>query len=114
MLLSTGNSSNTRSGTSSFLSARADRPVRRFSCTVIWLNTSRPCGTQPMPLRARISGRVGAISEPMKLILPLRTGSAPITLLSRVVLPTPFRPIKQTHDPSGTLRSMSHSVWLCP
>jgi hypothetical protein len=67
-----------------------------------------------MPLRARISARLLAMSLPMKPILPERIGSAPITLLSSVVLPTPFRPIKQTHEPSGTSRSTSHSVWLWP
>ncbi len=35
-------------------------------------------------------------------------------LLRRVVLPTPFRPIRQTTLPAGTSSETSHRIWLSP
>ncbi len=35
-------------------------------------------------------------------------------VLSRVVFPTPFRPMRQTTPPAGTERETSQSTWLSP
>ena len=35
-------------------------------------------------------------------------------LLSRVVLPTPFRPMRHTTPPAGTSSETSQSTWLSP
>ena len=37
-----------------------------------------------------------------------------MTHLSSVVLPMPLRPMRHVREPSGTVRSTSHSVWLPP
>jgi hypothetical protein len=67
-----------------------------------------------MPALARASGADFVISAGPNLMLPERDFKIPITVFSSVVLPTPFRPIKQVHDPSGISRSRSQSVWLSP
>src|SRR5262245_50095648 len=38
----------------------------------------------------------------------------PMRQFNSVVLPTPLRPIRLTHVPFGSDKSMSHSVWLWP
>jgi hypothetical protein len=63
-----------------------------------------------MPRRARASAGAVARSLPSKLIFPLFTRSAPMMLRSRVVLPTPFRPIKQVQEPSGTSNCMFQRI----
>src|SRR5688500_17882541 len=45
---------------------------------------------------------------------PVRAGRSPMMVLSRVVFPTPFRPMRQTTPPAGTARETSQSTWLSP
>src|SRR5712692_1148163 len=46
--------------------------------------------------------------------MPARTGIKPITALSSVVLPTPFRPMRHTTLFAGTVRSTLHRTWDSP
>src|SRR5262245_24096343 len=45
---------------------------------------------------------------------PERDGRSPMMLLSRVVLPTPLRPMRHTTSPAGTSSETSHRIWLSP
>src|SRR6202035_2636541 len=67
-----------------------------------------------MPHDARSSGRRPPRSVPSKAMRPERAGSSPMIDLSRVVLPTPFRTIRQTMLPSDTSSETSHRTWLSP
>src|SRR6185369_208157 len=63
-----------------------------------------------MPARARRSGDHVVMSAPSNVTRPPRTGKSPIVVLSRVVLPTPLRPIRQTSSPARTSRSTPQST----
>jgi hypothetical protein len=67
-----------------------------------------------MPIRARASAGSVRRSEPSNFIEPELTGRRPMMHFSRVVFPIPFRPIRHIRDPSGTLKSTSHRMWLPP
>src|SRR5262245_33871740 len=67
-----------------------------------------------MPRAIRSSARLPVRSAPSKAILPERTGSRPMIVLSRVVLPTPLRPIRHTTPPAGTSSDTSQRIWLSP
>src|SRR5262245_22088651 len=67
-----------------------------------------------MPAAARSSGRRPARSTPSSVMRTARAGSNPMMLLRKVVLPTPFLPIRQTTLPVSTWRETSHRIWLSP
>src|SRR3990172_1309046 len=67
-----------------------------------------------MPARARRSGDQRVIRDPSNVTFPERGVKSPITVLSSVVLPTPFLPMRQTTVPRGTSRSTPHRIWLPP
>src|SRR5512144_2848951 len=67
-----------------------------------------------MPRDMRSSVRRLARSAPSKAMRPERTGKSPMMLLSRVVFPTPLRPMRHTTPPAGTSSDTSHSTWLSP
>ena len=78
-------------------------PVSRFSRTVNNGNTSRPCGTQAMPRRARSYSGSREISCPSHRIEPDEIGWAPTTARSKDVFPTPLRPSRQVTAPTSTV-----------
>ncbi len=63
-----------------------------------------------MPRRTRWYGVSWVMSAPPKRTLPERTGTTPIRLFSKVVLPTPLRPRITVTSPAtaskATLRRM--------
>src|SRR5437588_12109017 len=67
-----------------------------------------------MPARARTSGLARVKSRPSNSMRPARGRSRPMMLLSSVVLPTPFRPIRQTTCDGPTSRSTSRRIRLSP
>src|SRR6476646_8993187 len=67
-----------------------------------------------MPARARTSGLARVRSRPPKATSPARGRSSPMPLLSRVVLPTPLRPIRQTSSPARTSRLTSRRISVSP
>src|SRR3569623_1367547 len=111
---STGNISLTSRGMCFFSVRPAAKAVLRFSSTVSRGKISRPCGTYPIPKRARASARLPSKVSPSNSTAPERNGSKPITALSKDVFPTPIRPISTVQPPAGTVRSRSHRVWLSP
>src|SRR5262245_31403244 len=67
-----------------------------------------------MPARARTSGRVRVRSLPSKRMRPERGWSKPMMLLSRVVFPTPLRPMRQTTSPADTCMSTWRRICVSP
>ena len=67
-----------------------------------------------MPLYALVSGGFLVRSSPSYIMEADEVGNEPIMDFRRVVLPTPFLPIKQVQDPAKTFKSTSQSVWLSP
>src|SRR6266550_7928834 len=76
-----------------------------FSQTVICGKVLRPWGTCAMPSRNRRSGRRPPISLPRNKMRPRRGRMSPEIVRSRVDLPAPFGPIRQTKSPASTSRS---------
>src|SRR5438067_339772 len=50
------------------------------------------------------------MSDPSNMTRPPRAGKSPIVVLSKVVLPTPLRPMRQTSSPARTSRSTPQST----
>src|SRR5207244_8488501 len=67
-----------------------------------------------MPARTRRSVDHRVMSAPSNITRPPRAGIRPMTVLSSVVLPTPFRPMRQTTLFAGTVRSTLHSTCDSP
>src|SRR5688572_8788100 len=67
-----------------------------------------------MPARTRRSVGHRVMSTPSRVTRPPRTGIRPMTALSSVVFPTPFRPMRQTTLFAGTLRFTDHRTWDSP
>src|SRR6188508_629501 len=67
-----------------------------------------------MPRRARASAGSGRSPSFLNVIVPESLRTRPMTHLSSVVLPVPLRPIRQVREPSFTVRSISHRMWLPP
>src|SRR4051812_49124644 len=67
-----------------------------------------------MPSRTRSSGRSRVTSLPSNVTVPPVVGSTPMTVLSRVVLPTPLRPITHIRRPSPTSRETPKSTRALP
>src|SRR5690242_3034490 len=72
-----------------------------FSSTVNERKMLRSCGTQPMPARARSSGRSVVTSRPPSVTLPPKRRVTPTMELINVVLPVPLRPSTASTCPSG-------------
>ena len=83
-----------------FLSLRHSA-TNRFSSTVRCGKMPRPCGTYPIPARARASAGSREMSFPSKWIFPLVDLWRPTTVFERCRLPTPLRPIRQKTLLSG-------------
>ena len=62
----------------------------------------RSSGTQAMPRRASWWGGSPVTSRPSKITRPPDGRTRPITVLSVVLLPTPFRPSRPTTSPRAT------------
>jgi hypothetical protein len=76
--------------------------MNRFSRTVIRAKMCRPSGAWQMP-RATISwGLRSSIRAPRRRIAPPASPFTPEMVLSVVVLPAPFPPIRVTTSPSFT------------
>ena len=86
----------------------------RFSSTVSDSNTSRCCGTQPRPRRARWWLGILVMSTPLNVMRPRRRRVAPISVVSRVVLPMPLRPSSARLPPAGMLKLWSSSTMASP
>src|SRR2546428_10567832 len=101
----TGNSSYTRASAAATRagSATVYAPISRFSSTVIWGKTSRPCGTYARPRRSTRSGRIPVISSPLKTTRPLFGRRNPTIVLNAVAFPAPLGPITVTISPTPTL-----------
>src|SRR5690606_5618809 len=63
-----------------------------------------------MPSRTRSCGRHRVTSRPSKTTEPAVAGSTPMIVFSRVVLPTPLRPITHTSRPGSTSSETSNST----
>src|SRR6266850_641761 len=73
-----------------------------FSSTVSERKILRSCGTQPIPARARWSGRICVISRPPRVMVPPNRLLTPTIELISVVLPVPLRARKPSmHNRSG-------------
>ena len=73
-----------------------------FSSTVSERKMLRSCGTQPMPARARWSGRSGVMSRPPTAMVPPNRRVTPTIELISVVLPVPLRPSSASTCPSAS------------
>src|SRR5438105_13748564 len=67
-----------------------------------------------MPPRTRRSVGHRVMSAPSRVMRPPRTGINPMTALSSVVFPTPFRPMRQTTLFAGTVSATLHRTWDSP
>src|ERR1700710_1268493 len=85
-----------------------------FSSTVSDLKILRSCGTQPMPARARWSGRIGVMSSPLSVMLPPKQRVTPTMELISVVLPVPLRPNSASTWLSGNRSDMFGSTTASP
>jgi hypothetical protein len=56
-------------------------------------------------------GRMDVMSRPSHMIRPAEGFSTPMTVFSRVVLPTPLRPMTHTSPPSGTSMETRNRTW---
>src|SRR5689334_10524219 len=85
-----------------------------FSSTVSERKMLRSCGTQPIPARARWSGRIAVMSWPASATLPLRRLTMPTIELISVVLPVPLRPSSASTWPSASASDISGSTTASP
>src|SRR5437773_7341789 len=67
-----------------------------------------------MPARTRRSVDHRVMSAPSRVMRPPRAGINPITVLSSVVFPTPFRPMRHTTLFAGTVSPTLHRTWDSP
>ena len=75
---------------------------------------SRPCGTYPMPRRARSCDFMRVISVPLKRTVPLRGGLSPMMLRRSVVLPAPLRPSTPISPAGSSSSETLCRMWLVP
>jgi hypothetical protein len=85
-----------------------------FSSTVSDLKILRSCGTQPMPARARWSGRICVMSVPSSVMAPPKQRVTPTMELISVVLPVPLRPNSASTWLSARLSDMFGSTTASP
>src|SRR6478736_2289398 len=85
-----------------------------FSSTVSERKILRSCGTQPIPDRARWSGRIGVISRPASATVPPKRLVIPTIELISVVLPVPLRPSSASTWPSASVSDMPDSTTASP
>src|SRR6476646_8369831 len=85
-----------------------------FSSTVSERKILRSCGTQPIPARARWSGRIAVISSPPSAIAPPKRRVMPTIELISVVLPVPLRPSSASTWPSASESDMPDSTTASP
>ena len=74
----------------------------------------RSCGTQPIPARARWSGRSGVMFRPFNETVPPKQRVMPTIELISVVLPVPLRPSSASTWPSGIESVMPGSTTASP
>src|SRR5689334_11308595 len=86
----------------------------RCSCTVSDGNTPRSCGTHPNPSPARRWGGTAASGVPRHASLPLCKRVIPMSVRSKVVLPTPLRPRSARLPPSRRVKETSSSTTDSP
>src|SRR5215467_12847866 len=111
-----GNSSKTRGSIPPPLCASLARAwlIWKFSATVRSGKIPASSGAYPMPPRARSCAGSLLMSRPLKVTVPLFTGSRPMMLSMVVVFPAPLRPTRQTVSASPTRRATSRSTWAGP
>jgi hypothetical protein len=114
MVFSTGNSENTSSGICRSSRLSGPKPVFKFSSTVSSGKISRPCGTKPMPRRARSYGFSPVMSLPSSMIEPPAIGYWPTMARSSEVLPTPLRPSTQVTLPGSAESETPRSACAAP
>src|ERR1700733_10198444 len=85
-----------------------------FSSTVSERKILRSCGTQPIPARARWSGRIRVISSPPRLTVPPKRRVTPTIELISVVFPVPLRPSSASTWLSGSRSDMEGSTTASP
>ena len=85
-----------------------------FSSTVSERKMLRSCGTQPIPARARWSGRSAVMSAPPSATAPPKRRVMPTMELISVVLPVPLRPSSASTCPSGRVSDMLGSTTASP
>src|ERR1700722_8465656 len=85
-----------------------------FSSTVSDRKILRSCGTQPMPARARWSGRICVISSPPRVMVPPNRLVTPTIELTKVVLPVPLRPNSASTWLSGRRSDMPCKTTASP
>ena len=85
-----------------------------FSSTVSERKMLRSCGTQPMPARARWSGRKLVTSVPASTTEPEKRRVTPTIELISVVLPVPLRPNSASTCPSARRSDMFGSTTASP
>ncbi len=85
-----------------------------FSSTVSERKMLRSCGTQPIPARARWSGRIAVISAPPSATEPPKRRVMPTMELISVVLPVPLRPNSASTCPSGSVSDRLGSTTASP
>src|SRR4029078_5774495 len=74
----------------------------------------RSCGTQPIPARARWSGRIDVMSRPPRLTAPPNRRVIPTIELISVVLPVPLRPSSASTWPSPSASVIPGSTTASP
>jgi len=74
----------------------------------------RSCGTQPMPARARWSGRIRVMSSPPSVMVPPKRLVTPTIELISVVLPVPLRPKSASTSLSARRSDMSGNTTASP
>ena len=85
-----------------------------FSSTVSERKMLRSCGTQPIPARARWSGRIAVMSGPPSATVPPKRRVMPTIELISVVLPVPLRPSSASTWPSASVSDMPGSTTASP
>ena len=85
-----------------------------FSSTVSERKMLRSWGTQPMPARARWSGRIGVMSRPPTLTVPPKRRVTPTIELINVVLPEPLRPSSASTSLSASRSDMPGNTTASP
>ena len=111
---STGNSSNTWSGTVRSARFSGAKPDSRFSLTVSSGKISLPCGTNAMPDRARSYAALRSSAFPSKATLPDVSLCWPTIDLIKLVLPTPLRPSTQVILPAPAFSDTPRSACAAP
>ena len=112
--LSRGNRVNTSSTASSGALPSMYAPISMFSITLMCANTRLPSGTCTSPLVTILFGSMCAMSLPMNSIVPDFGCIRPDTVLSMVLLPAPFAPIRETISPSFTSKLTPLTACIFP